>query len=60
MSEAAVVELEDYRDVWLPVRARCRSCGHESLEVMHEDKITDTECAYCGEMTCDAVEIVSP
>lgn len=54
---AKVVDLDDYRPIWMTVRESC-PCGFSCVGVVHRDAdIEHLECGSCGEMTSRATEI---
>ena len=48
---ANIVELEDYRHVWVEGEAFCRDCATEWPTICHQDAVDKLECPACGKMT---------
>lgn len=46
-----IIELEDFRKVWLHGECHCVSCGHQWYSVMHVNDVGELECPKCHKMT---------
>lgn len=46
-----IIELEDFRKVWLHGECHCVPCGHQWYGVMHVNNVSELECPKCHKMT---------
>ena len=47
---ADLIELEDYRPVWIEGEAFCLDCATEWPTMCHQDSVNKLECPSCGKM----------
>jgi len=45
-----VIDMEDYRPVWVTDNATCSECGYKWMAVCHKDNTNKLECGECGAM----------
>lgn len=55
-----LIDIEEYRKVWLPVVCLCIGCGHRWQEVVHQDRVDHLECLRCGQPMGLAVLALGP